>query len=150
MCCITEMMLRFLSSMRPRWKMICIFFFFFKQSPTGLTCILFSTSPHFSPVPPSSLWQQIKQKPPGLRLNCKAAVFLCHLKVVGFFFFFGLFFVFSFGSLTSPEAVWGGKLMLDFHLKSIHPLIPSQTAVNSQQTVRLSPAWDQGPHLAFI
>lgn len=147
MCCITEMILRFLSWMRPRWRMICIFF---KQSPTGLTCILFSTSPRFSPFPPSSLWQQIKQKSPGLRLNCKTAVFLCHFKVVFFSFFLGLLFVFSFGSLTWPEAVRGGKLMFDFHLKSIHPLIPSQTAVNSQQTVRLSPAWDEGSHLAFI
>lgn len=57
---------------------------------------------------------------------------------------------FSFGSLTWPEAIWEGELMLDFHLKSVHPLSISQTAVNSQQTVRLPPAWDECSHLAFI
>lgn len=48
----------------------------------------------FPPFPPSSLWQQIKQNPSGLRLNCKAAVFLCHFNVVVYFFCGLLLFLF--------------------------------------------------------
>lgn len=90
MCCIIEMILRFLSSMRPRWKMICIyntymfwfFVFFFLNKAYGTYVHSFLHLSTLFMLSPSSLWQQIKQKPPGLRLNWKAAVFLCHLKVV--------------------------------------------------------------------
>lgn len=104
-------------------------FLFFKQSPTGLTCILFSTSPCLPPFPPSSLWQQIKQKPPGFRLNCEATVFLSHLKVVFFLLWSRLSFLLArspgqrqFGEVSWCSTFTWGLSIRSFLLKflSIH------------------------------